>query len=172
MMHWTRGNGSGLKLTEQVMRVLRRSVAGLIRHMVSIDDSHFGFVPGRDTTGAIFVIRQLQEKYLVKTVFDIQTVGKRGPGRPKITWKQLTERDCSEWKLSALNPYDSHTWRSGVRSAMFAASQLPGRGPTVVDIAPVPAPGLRSFKNGLECDYPRSTTERSEGPTERSEGVC
>ena len=32
--------------------------------------------------------------------------------------------------------------------------------------------GLPSFKNGLECDYPRSTTERSEGPTERSEGVC
>ena len=32
--------------------------------------------------------------------------------------------------------------------------------------------GLPSFKNRLECDYPRSTTERSEGPTERSEGVC
>ena len=31
------------------------------------------------------------------------------------------------------------TWRSGVRSAMRAASQLPGRGPTVVDIAHVPA---------------------------------
>ena len=26
------------------------------------------------------------------------------------------------------------TWRSGVRSAMCAASQLPGRGPTDVDI--------------------------------------
>ena len=29
----------------------------------------------------------------VKTAFDIQIVGKRGPGRPKMTWKQLTERD-------------------------------------------------------------------------------
>ena len=28
------------------------------------------------------------------------------------------------------------TWRSGVRSAMRAASQLPGRGPTDVDDAP------------------------------------
>ena len=27
----------------------------------------------------------------VKTAFDIQIVGKRGPGRPKMTWKQLTE---------------------------------------------------------------------------------
>ena len=63
----------------------------------------------------------------VKTAFDIQVNGKLGPGRPKMTWKQLTERDCKEWKLSAIDP------------AMPAASQLPGRGPTVVDMAPVPA---------------------------------
>ena len=75
----------------------------------------------------------------IKTAFDIQVDGKRGPGRPKMTWKQLTERDCREWKLSAINPHDRRTWRSGVRSAMRAASQLPGRGPTDVDVAPVPA---------------------------------
>ena len=75
----------------------------------------------------------------VKTAFDIQVNGKRGPGRPKMTWKQLTERDRREWKLSAIDPHDRDTWRSGVRSAMRAASQLPGRGPTVVDMAPIPA---------------------------------
>ena len=37
---------------------------GLIRQLMSIDDSKFGFVPGRGTTDAIFVVRQLQEKYL------------------------------------------------------------------------------------------------------------
>ena len=73
----------------------------------------------------------------VKTAFDIQIVGKHEPGGPKMTWKQLTERDCREWKLSAIFRHDRDTWRSGVRSAMRAASQLPGRGPTVVDIAPV-----------------------------------
>ena len=31
-----------------------------------------------------------------------------------MTWKQLTERDCREWKLSAINPHDKHTWRSDV----------------------------------------------------------
>ena len=36
----------------------------LIRQMVSIDDSQFGFGPGRGTTDAIFVIKQLLEKYL------------------------------------------------------------------------------------------------------------
>ena len=69
----------------------------------------------------------------IKTAFDIQVDGKRGPGRPKMTWKQLTERDCREWKLSAINPHDRRTWGSGVRSAMRSASQLFGRGPTDVN---------------------------------------
>ena len=72
----------------------------------------------------------------VKTVFDLQVDGKREPGRPKMTWKQLTERDYREWKLSAIDPHDRHTWRSDVRSAMRVASQLPGRGPTDVDVSP------------------------------------
>ena len=65
----------------------------------------------------------------VKTAFDLQVNGKRGPGRPKMTWKQLTERDRREWKLSAIEPHDRDTWRSGVRSGMRAASQLPEGGP-------------------------------------------
>ena len=56
-----RGNYRGLKLTEQVMKILERIVDGLIRQLVSIDDSQFGFVPGRGTTDAV---RQLQKKYL------------------------------------------------------------------------------------------------------------
>ena len=59
-----RGNYRRLKLTEQVMKVLERIVDGLIRQLVSINDSQFGFVPGRGTTDAIFVVKQLQEKYL------------------------------------------------------------------------------------------------------------
>ena len=44
-----------------------------------------------------------------------------------MTRKQLTEKDSREWKLSAISPHDKYTWRSGVRSAMHAASQLPAR---------------------------------------------
>ena len=68
----------------------------------------------------------------VKSACDIQTDGKHAPGRPMMTWKQPTEGDHSEWKLSTI-------MRSGVRAAMHTASQLPGRGPTDVDVAPVPA---------------------------------
>ena len=59
-----------------------------------------------------------------------------GAGRPKQTWKKLTEKDCPEWKLTTVDPQEWSTWRSGVRSAMRAASQLPGKGPTDVDDAP------------------------------------
>ena len=62
----------------------------------------------------------------VKTAFDIQVDGKCGPGRPKMTWKQPTER---EWKLSAINPHDRQTWRSGVRSPCVQQARPLERGP-------------------------------------------
>ena len=49
-----------------------------------------------------------------------------------MTWKARTERDHREWKLSEVDPSDKDMWRSKVRSAMRAASQLPGVGPTDV----------------------------------------
>ena len=53
-----RGNYRGLKLIEQVMKVLERVMEGLIRQRVEIDEMQCG------TTGAIFIVRQLQEKHL------------------------------------------------------------------------------------------------------------
>ena len=38
----------------------------------------------------------------VKTAFHILVDGKHGPGRPKMTWKQLTESYYREWTLSTL----------------------------------------------------------------------
>ena len=75
----------------------------------------------------------------IKTAWVMQVTGSRGTGRPKMTWKQVTERDRKEWKLKTTDPDDRNTWRSGVRSAMRAASQLPGGGSTDVGIAPIPA---------------------------------
>ena len=75
----------------------------------------------------------------VKTAFGKQVDGTHCLERPKMTWQLLTEKNSREWKLWAINPYDRHIWRSCTRSTMHAASQLPGRGPTDVDVAPVPA---------------------------------
>ena len=51
-------------MTEQPIKVTERNAHSLIRQVVTADESQFEFVPGRGTTDAIFVIRQLQEKYL------------------------------------------------------------------------------------------------------------
>ena len=44
--------------------------------------------------------------------------------------------------MSTFDPQERSTCRSGVRSAMRAASQLPGKGPTGVDDAPAQKIGL------------------------------
>ena len=96
-----RGNYCGLKLTEQVMKVLERIVDGLIRQLVSIDDSQFGFVPGRGTTDTIFVVRQLQEKYLAANkrlymaFIDLEKVFDQVPR--KVIWWVLRKHDVEEW---------------------------------------------------------------------------
>ena len=61
----------------------------------------------------------------------------QGQGGPNLTWRKLTEKDCRECKLTTVDPQERSTWRSGVRSAMRAASQLPG--PTDMDDAPARA---------------------------------
>ena len=74
-----------------------------------------------------------------RTAYAIQIDGRQGAGRPKRTWKKLTERDCRELKLTTVDPQEGSIWRSGVRSAMRAARQLPGKGSTDVDDARAPA---------------------------------
>ena len=101
-----RGNYRGFKLTEQAneaMKILERIVDGLIRQVVSIDDSQFGFVPGRGTTDAIFVVRQLQEKYqavnkrLYMAFVDLEKAFDCVP--PKVIWRALRKLGVEEWIL-------------------------------------------------------------------------
>ena len=67
----------------------------------------------------------------------MESVGLGGPRWLGSSWQRGIAESGSS--LTAIDPHDRDTWRSGVRSAMRAASQLPGRGPTVVDMAPIPA---------------------------------
>ena len=96
-----RGNYRGLKLTEQARKILERIVDGLIRQVVSIDDFHFGFVPGRGTTDAIFVVRQLQEKYLAvnkRLYMAFVDLEKAFDGVPrKVIWWALRKLGVEEW---------------------------------------------------------------------------
>ena len=98
-----RGNYRGLKLTEQAMKILERIVDGLIRQAVSIYDSKFGFVPRRGTTDAIFVVWQLQEKYLVvnkwlnMAFMDLEKAFDHVA--PWVIWWALKKLNIEEWIL-------------------------------------------------------------------------
>ena len=101
-MHWKEAtHNCGLKLTKQVMKILERIVNSLIRQLVSIDNSQFGFVPGRGTTDAIFVVRQLQEKYLAakkRHYMAFVDLEKAFDGVPwKVIWWALRKLGVEEW---------------------------------------------------------------------------
>ena len=78
----------------------------------------FGFMPGRSTTDAIFIVRQLQEKFHVvnKTLYmavgDLQKAFDRVP-RPLIWW-DLVKLVVGEW-LARLMQSMHENARSSVR---------------------------------------------------------
>ena len=41
----------------------------------------------------------------IKSARDLVVEGQRGPGRPKMSWRELTERDRKQWKLQAVDPH-------------------------------------------------------------------
>ncbi|RUS86452.1 hypothetical protein EGW08_005767 [Elysia chlorotica] len=103
------------------MKVLERIVDSLIRQVVSIDESQFGFVPGRGTTDAIFVVRQLQEKYLAanKRLYmafvDLEKAFDRVPR--KVIWWALRKLGVEEWTVRLVQGMYANA-RSQVRVAL------------------------------------------------------
>ena len=77
-----------------------------IREMVDIDGMQFGFVPGRGMTDAIFIIRQLQEKYnaankpLYIAFVDLEKAFDRVPR--KVLWWALRSLGVEEWAVRVI----------------------------------------------------------------------
>ena len=106
------GNYRGLKLTDHVLKVLERTVEKHIREIISVDEMRFGFMPGVGTTDAIFIMRQLQEKYLAKRrnlylVFvDLEKAFDRVPR--KVIWWAMRVVKIPEWIITLVKAmYDN-----------------------------------------------------------------
>ena len=56
----------GVKLLEQGMKVVERLLEKRLRRLVKVDQIQFGFMPGKSTVDAIFILRRMQESYLEK----------------------------------------------------------------------------------------------------------
>lgn len=100
------GSYRGIRLLEHVMKVLERIVEARVRKMVKIDSMQFGFMPGRGTTDAIFIVRQLQEKYLAKkkdlwmAFIDLEKAFDRVPR--EVVWWALRSLGVDEWLVSVI----------------------------------------------------------------------
>ena len=56
----------GVKLLEHGMKIVERVLERRLRNVVSVDEMQCGFMPGRGTVDALFMVRMLQEKYMRK----------------------------------------------------------------------------------------------------------
>ena len=100
------GSYRGIKLLEHVMKILERVIEGKVRNVVNIDSMQFGFMAGKGTTDAIFIVRQLEEKYLAKkkqlwlAFVDLEKAFDRVPR--DVVWWALRSLGVDEWIVSVI----------------------------------------------------------------------
>src|SRR3989454_4835877 len=100
------GSYRGIKLLEHAMKVFERVIEARVRGRVQIDNMQFGFSPGRGTTDAIFIVRQLQKKYLAKkkdlwmAFIDLEKAFDRVPH--EVLWWALREVEVEKWLIKVI----------------------------------------------------------------------
>ena len=53
-------------LLEHAMKIVEKVQERRLRCMVKVDECKFGFMPGKATIDAVFILRRLQEEYVDK----------------------------------------------------------------------------------------------------------
>ncbi|XP_063851530.1 uncharacterized protein LOC135094941 [Scylla paramamosain] len=84
------GKYRGIRLLEHGIKLFEKVMEDRVGKLVKVDDQQFGFCPGRSTTDAIFIMRQIQEKFserkkLFHVFVDLEKAFDRVPRRA-IGW--------------------------------------------------------------------------------------
>ncbi|EYC43100.1 hypothetical protein Y032_0503g2638 [Ancylostoma ceylanicum] len=109
-------NYRGIKLIAHTMKIYERLLDMRLREMVEISPDQFGFVPERSTIDAIFIARQLMEKYREKNkpchlaFLDLEKAYDRLPRT--VLWEVMRERGIPECMVRTVQVmYDGSTAR-------------------------------------------------------------
>ena len=111
-------------LTKTNLQRLQRNDRAMIRQICSIKPEDVARVRSSELLAKLqledldLILRERRLRWFghverssgaIRTAYDMQIDGKRGAGRPKQTWKKLTEKDCREWKLTTVDPQERST---------------------------------------------------------------
>ena len=55
-----------MKLLEHAMKIVERVLERQIQTLVNLNEMQFGFMPGKGTVDAIFIVRRMQREYQKK----------------------------------------------------------------------------------------------------------
>ena len=56
----------GVNMLEHAVKIVEKVLVRRLQRMVEVDEMQFGFMPGKGTIDAVFLLRRLQEEYLDK----------------------------------------------------------------------------------------------------------
>ena len=104
----------GVKLLEHAMKIVKRVLQKKIRFLVNMNRMQFGFMPGRETIDALFILGRMQEEYqdkgkkLFRCFVDLENTFNR-------VLRKVTERAMRKKEVPGESSDESVQWSKDER---------------------------------------------------------